>query len=203
MAAHRWIARLAVAALHLALFALLWQHRPPALHQPTERLLTTVRLVQPRPTTPQPVPSAINTPRLPTPELPALAPPAFSTETPSPVAAGPTPTVPADSAAAEPPRTTLRLTLPPGYAASASLRSEALNDPRSNTPRRTLEQQIANAAAVTGDWVTERTSDGRMRRRRGDTCVETEESRIASIDRFNQNVAPRAAMMTGKPYKCR
>ncbi|HEY1131303.1 MAG TPA: hypothetical protein VGF12_17995 [Roseateles sp.] len=200
---HRWIARFAVAALHLGLLALLWLHRPPPMQEAGERRLTTVRLVPPR-RTPPPTPPAAATPRLPMPDLPLPAPPAFSSETPavatSPAPAAPAP--PADGATAEPPRTTLRLTLPPGYAASASSRSAALNDPRSNTRRLTLEDRIANAAAVTGDWVEERTSDGRMRRRRGDTCVETEESRIASIDRFNENVAPRAVKMTGKPYKC-
>jgi len=199
---HRWIARLAVAALHIALFALLWLHRPPPLHPPTERLLTTVRLVQPRQPPPPPAPPAAPAPRLPAPELPVPAPPAFSTEAPTPVTVSPTPTPPTVPATAEPPRTTLRLTLPPGYAASASARNAALNDPRSNTRRLTLEDRIANAAAVTADWVEERTSDGRLRRRRGDTCVEAEESRIATIDRFNENVAPRAVKMTGKPYKC-
>jgi hypothetical protein len=98
---------------------------------------------------------------------------------------------------------TLRLTLPPGYAASsAAARNPALSDPRSNSVKPTFESHIANAAAVTGEWVDERTSDGRTRRRRGNTCVETQESRIASIDRFNQNVAPRGAAMTGQEYKC-
>lgn len=199
---HRWIARIAVAALHLGLLALLWLHRPPPLHEPMQRRLTTVRLVPPRQVPPAPASPTADRPRLRAPDLPLPAPPVFSTETPSLVSASPAPAGPAENAPAEPPRTTLRLTLPPGYAASASARSAALNDPRSNTRRLTLEDRIANAAAVTGDWVEERTSDGRMRRRRGDTCVETEESRIAGIDRFNENVAPRTAKMTGKPYKC-
>ncbi|MFT7774741.1 hypothetical protein [Roseateles sp.] len=203
MVDHRWIARIAVAALHAGLLALLWLHRPPPLEDAGKRRLTTVRLVQPRQLPPPPEPPATLAPRLPSPDLPIPAPPVFSTETPSPVAVSPaTAAPPTPAAAAEPPRTTLRLTLPPGYAASASTRSAALNDPRSNTRRLTLEDRIANAAAVTADWVEERTSDGRMRRRRGDTCVETEESRIATIDRFNENVAPRAVKMTGKPYKC-
>ncbi|MBV8034719.1 hypothetical protein [Roseateles sp.] len=199
---HRWIARTGVAALHLGLLALLWLHRPPPLEHPGELRLTTVRLVPLQQRPPPPAPPAATTPRLPAPELSLPAPPAFSSDSPSPAAASPAPAAAADGSAAEPPRTTLRLTLPPGYAASAGVRSAALNDPRSNTVRRTLEGQIANAAALTGDWVEERTSDNRIRRRRGDTCVETEESRIATIDRFNENVAPRATKMTGQPYKC-
>lgn len=206
MAAHRWIARLAVAALHIALFALLWLHRPPPLHQPAERRLTTVRLVQPRHPPPPPPTPATTAPRLAAPELPALAPPAFSTETPAPVTASPAPAAPPPlgDPAAEPPRTTLRLTLPPGYAASsAAARNPALSDPRSNTARRTLEDRIADAAAATGEWVSERTSDHRTLLRRGDTCVEVLRSRIADTDPFNGSVAPRTTPMFGKPYKCK
>ena len=35
------------------------------------------------------------------------------------------------------------------------------------------------------------------------TCVEVLRSRIADMDRFNENVAPRAVKMVGKPYKCK
>jgi len=203
---HRWLARGLVVALHAAVLLALWQHRPPRLDAPGERRVTTVRLIEPRrpPPPPREQPKAPATARLP---LPARPPAAAVPDTPRPDDAPPVATAPAaaptpEHAATEPPRMTLRLTLPPGYAASASVRSAALNDPRSNTRRQTFEDRIANAAAVTGDWVEERAGDGRMRRRRGDTCVETEESRIAMIDRFNENVAPRAAKMTGKPYKC-
>ena len=99
---------------------------------------------------------------------------------------------------------TLRLTLPPGYAASsAAARNPALSDPRSNSARPTFEDRIADAAAATGDWVAERTSDHRVLLRRGDTCMEVLRSRIADTDRFNENVAPRAINMVGKPYKCK
>jgi hypothetical protein len=107
------------------------------------------------------------------------------------------------AAPAEAPRTTLRLTLPPGYAASAAARNPALSDPRSNTARRTLEERIADAAASNGAWSEERTSDHRTVMRRGDTCVEILRSRIADMDPFNGNVAPRTSAMQGKPYKCR
>lgn len=201
---HRWAARAVVVALHAALLAALWLHRPARLGDVGARQATTVQLILPRRQAPPP--EAVREPspaRAPAPTV--IEPQPFSIEVPAapderpPTTAAPTP---APTTPAEPPRTTLRLTLPPGAAASSSVRSAALNDPRSNTRRQTFEDRIANAAAVTGDWVEERTGDGRMRRRRGDTCVETEESRIAMIDRFNENVAPRAARMTGKPYKC-
>jgi type IV secretory pathway VirB10-like protein len=202
---HRWIARGGVVALHVAVLAALWLHQPARRDDTRDRRLTTVRLVQPKPRpTPPPAAPAVAMPRAQAPALPDIPPPAFTTE-PAPAAAT-APAMPStspDTPSAEPPRTTLRLTLPPGYAASAAAaRNPALSDPRSNSVKPTLESRIANAAAVTGEWVEERTSDGRMRRRRGDTCVETQESRIASIDRFNQSVAPRAAAMTGQAYKC-
>ena len=110
---------------------------------------------------------------------------------------------------------TLRLTLPPGYAASAAAaRNPALSDPRSNTPRLTLEDRIADATGGAGAWVEESTSENRAQSvgalgdrrtvmRKGDTCVEIHRSRIADTDTFNGNVAPRAVGMVGKPYKCR
>lgn len=203
---HRWLARGFVVALHAAALLALWLHRPPRLDAPGERRVTTVRLVEPRRPAPPPreQPRASTMPRLPLPARPpaAVVPALPRPDDAPPVATAPTAAPTPEPATTQPPHTALRLTLPPGYAASASMRSAALNDPRSNTRRQTFEDRIANAAAVTGDWVEERASDGRMRRRRGDTCVETEESRIAAIDRFNENVAPRTAKMTGKPYKC-
>jgi hypothetical protein len=161
---HRWFARAIVVAAHLALLAALWLHRPPRLEAPGERRVTTVRLVQPRiREAPPPVPPRM--PRPAAPQAPAATRPATEAapEAPAPEAA----------VTAEPPRSTLRLTLPPGYAASsAAARNPALGDARSNTPRRTLEERIADAAGVTGPVEVERTSDHRMVMRRGDTCQE-------------------------------
>lgn len=212
--APRWPARIVVVALHLALFALLLQHRPPPLPGPDGRRTVTLRLLplpqrppQPaaapaRPLTPLPVlplPSAVPAPALP--ETASNAEPAPAPATPPPLA--------------EPPRTTLRLTLPPGYAASsAAARNPALSDPRSNTARPTLEDRIGDATGGAGAWVEERTSDyasqavgalgdRRTVLRRGDTCVEVHRSRIADSDAFNSSVAPRTVPMVGKPYKCK
>lgn len=202
---HRWIARGLVVGLHLALLAALWLHQPGRRDDTGDRRLTTVRLVQPKPrqAPPPPAAPAVTPPRTQAPALPDIALPTFTTD-PAPATAAPAmPSSLPDTPSTQPPRTALRLTLPPGYSAStAAARNPALSDPRSNSVKPTLESRIANAAAVTGEWVEERTSDGRTRRRRGDTCVETQESRIASIDRFNQSVAPRAAAMTGEAYKC-
>lgn len=214
---HRWLARLAVVALHLALLAALWMHRPPR-HDAGERRLTSVRLVLPRLPPPREPERRTATPP-PLPARPAAlpqAPPVDAiTETP---ATAPAPTMPLPAEApvqpAEPPRSTLRLTLPPGYAAStAAARNPALDDPRSNTPRLTFEQRIADALGG-GDWVEEKTSENNVQSvgavgehrtvmRRGNTCVEVFRSRISDMDPFNGNVAPRAPRMMGKSYKCR
>ena len=220
--AHRWLARLLVVALHLALLAAWWQHRPARLDGSPARQFTTVRLIAPRP---QPDTRPARPPAPPTPR-PAAAPP--PPVTPTPADAPPAPAGPAAAAALPPvtdtppveaPRTALRLLLPPGYAASAAsaaaARNPALGDPRSNTtPRRTLEDRIADATGGSAGWVEESTSDNRSQEvgalggrrtvmRRGDTCVELFRSRIADSDPFNGSVAPRAVSMAGKPYKCK
>lgn len=217
---HRWVARGLVLGLHLALLAALWLHRAPALNAPGERRVTTIRLLQPRPDRPQP-PAAppLAAPRLRTPDLPAISPLQPTADLPAPSNAT-TPTAPQTApptvaTPAEPPRTTLRLTLPPGYAASsAAARNPALSDPRSNSPRPTFEDRIADATGGAGAWVEETTSDNRSQSvgaqgdhrtvmRRGNTCVEVFRSRIADMDAFNGNVAPRSVSMLGKSYKCK
>lgn len=215
---HRWIARIAVAALHLGLFAALWAHRPPPFGEHPDRRLTTVRLIAPPPPRLPPPPAA---PKLAAPrdaERRIIPPPSINIapQTAPETAATPvTITPPAGTPAAEPPRTALRLTLPPGYAASsAAARNPALSDPRSNTARPTFEDRIADATGGAGAWVEESTSDNRSQEvgalggrrtvmRRGNTCVEIFRSRIADTDSFNGSVAPRAVSMVGKPYKCK
>jgi hypothetical protein len=211
-----WPARVAVVGLHLAVFALLWQHRPPPQHEARERRLVTLRLL--------PLPDRQAPPQAaPRPVLPLRALPPRDAPAPLPVpdtaTAEPAPAAPAALAlpppTSEPPRATLRLTLPPGYAAStAAARNPALSDPRSNTPRPTFEDRIADATGGAGDWVEEKTSENRLQSvgalgerrtvmRRGNTCVEVFRSRIAEVDQFNGNVAPRAVHMVGKPYQCK
>lgn len=213
---HRWIARIAVAALHLGLLAALWMHKPPSFDDHHDRRITTVRLIAPRPPR-TPAPPAVPRPATPRePDRRIVLPPTVGIAPPTaPETAPPTPAPPAVAPSAEPPRTTLRLTLPPGYAASsAAARNPALSDPRANTPRATLEDRIADATGGAGAWVEESTSENRSQSvgaqgdhrtvmRRGNTCVEIFRSRIADMDQFNGNVAPRAMSMVGKPYKCK
>ncbi|MDR7331301.1 hypothetical protein [Roseateles asaccharophilus] len=211
---HRWLARGLVIALHAGVLTALWLHRGPPREQPSERRLTTVRLLSPdRPAprapqaTPRPQPEA-RVPALTAPRTPDLP------DEPAPVSTAITAPAPEAPPPAEPPRTALRLTLPPGYAASsAAARNPALSDPRSNTARLTLEERIADATGGAGAWVEEpkenhsqvvgALGDRRTVLRKGNTCVEVFRSRIADTDPFNANVAPRTVAMQGKAYKCR
>jgi hypothetical protein len=72
---------------------------------------------------------------------------------------------------------------PPRGAREASL-GEALNDPRSNSPVKTVESRIA---AVTGDGrvTVEDLGDGRKRYRQGARCIETRPFRGNQIAPFN------------------
>lgn len=207
---HRWAARAVVVALHAALLAALWLHRPQDLAPTGERRSASVRLIRPeRPM--QPRIEGIKAPAQPAGPMPTpqIAPQGYVTEPDAPAGT----VQPAAPPTAEPPRTTLRLTLPPGYAASAAQRNPALGDPRSNTGRPTLEDRIADATGGAGAWVEEpkdnhalavgALGDRRTVLRKGTTCVEVHRSRIADSDGFNSSVAPRTVAMMGQPYPCK
>jgi len=217
---HRWLARALVVALHLALLAVLLTQRSPPSNDASERRSVSMRIILPPPPRSVPTPPRATPARsVPPPRAPATtapqpipmadAPPAVALPTPAP----PT-TPPGTVPAGEPPRTALRLTLPPGYAASsAAARNPALTDPRSNTPRPTLEDRIADATGGAGAWVEERVENhsqsigalGEYRTvmRRGSTCVEIFRSRISDANAFNSSVAPSTIAMVGKPYQCK
>lgn len=214
---HRWLARAFVVALHAALLAALWLHRAPPLREPGERRTVTLRIILP----PKPAAPATAPPPRVAATRPLAQPPApqpqdapgtpATTETSPPAAAAPAPVAPPP---AEAPRTALRLLLPPGYAASsAAARNPALVDPRSNTPRPTVEDRIADATGGAGAWVEERVENhaqsvgalGEYRTvlRRGNTCMEVFRSRISDYNAFNGSVAPSTIAMQGKAYQCK
>lgn len=212
---HRWAARAFVVALHAALLVAALLHRPPGLAPARERQATTVRLIQPQPRVQPPIADTHRITRLPPPlaPVPAISPPPYTVaaDALAPPLAPPTPVT---APPGEPPRTALRLTLPPQYTASAAAqRNPALSDPRSNTPRRTLEDRIADATGGAGAWVEEPKAaqsqvigalgEHRSVLRKGSTCVEVFRSRISDSDPFNRSVAPRTVAMMGKPYQCK
>lgn len=211
---HRWLARGLVIALHAGVLTALWLHRGPPREPPAERRLTTVRLLppdKPAPRTAQAAPRTQPTTRVTAPMTPRM--PDLPDES-APVSTAITMPAPETAPPAEPPRTALRLTLPPGYAASsAAARNPALSDPRSNTPKLTLEDRIADATGGAGAWVEEpkenqsqvvgALGEHRTVLRKGNTCQEVFRSRISDSDPFNSSVAPRTVAMMGKAYKCK
>jgi hypothetical protein len=97
--------------------------------------------------------------------------------------------LPPTAAASTPPA--LDLTLPSAVAAprSPSMRDQSLNDPRSNTPRASVESRIA---ALNGPdrWEAEPMDATRTRWRRNGKCIEVHVARNAQIDPYNQSFSP-------------
>ncbi|WP_198937940.1 hypothetical protein, partial [Pelomonas sp. KK5] len=114
-------------------------------------------------------------------------PPSSNAITPVPADA-----VPAPAAARPAP---LNLALPAAPPASAPLRNPALDDPRANTRRASLETRIANTVGD-GALHEEALGPGRNRFRQGSSCVETAQSRIAQIDPMNETMRGSPRLVT-------
>ena len=89
----------------------------------------------------------------------------------------------------------LNLSLPRGASAPWRPRNPALDDPRSNTARLTMEQKLANAMDGDGSWQMERLDNDRIRYRRGDECLLVTRSRAGQLELGNG--AFRNAWMVG------
>ena len=111
-------------------------------------------------------------------------PPVEASQSALPAVAAPVPT--AESPAAP----TLILDLPRSASAPQRWRNPALDDPRANTPRRTLEAMIAGTMRGDDRLFEEPLGDGRIRYRRGSECALVTPARGAAIDPFNQSVSP-------------
>lgn len=113
----------------------------------------------------------------------------------TPAAAGPTlqaitlpaatPTDPAGPATASASAPPLNLALPRGASAPWRQRSQALDDPRSNTPKLTMEQKLAMAMGGVGNWVEEIIDADHRRMRRGNLCVYLQRPAAAQLDPFH------------------
>jgi len=89
----------------------------------------------------------------------------------------------------------LDLSLPRAASAPWRQRNPALDDPRANTARRTLEGSIA-AVLGGGDQITqEQLQDGSIRFRRGSQCVVAHPNRAQQLDSFNSSVLPKPRLM--------
>ena len=99
----------------------------------------------------------------------------------APVAGPTTPTQTTPTAAASTPAP-LNLSLPRGASAPWRQRNPALDDPRSNTAKLTLEQKLANAMGGDGSWNEERLDLDTVRWRRGNECIVATRSRAGQLE---------------------
>jgi hypothetical protein len=119
--------------------------------------------------------------------------PTTAAQAPSPPADGPAQTTaitaPDTSPTAAPP--SLNLALPRGASAPWRDRHPGRDDPRTNTPRATLESRIAAALGGVEGITEEQLEDGIMRFRRGTQCVLVHPNRAERLDPWNKSVSPK------------
>ena len=175
-----------------------WRERqPPTAAAPPLQ----VRLFVPAPLPTDEARLPLPAPRPPPVPAPLAPPPVGSTAIPEAPALQWIAPAPAPAAPAAPPLAAaapaLVLDLP--RRASAPARSPALDDPRANSRRPTLESRIAGATGgatdTGGAWTEEPLADGLMRIRRGRECWIVAPNRDGQLDPFNQSTTakPRAA----------
>ena len=183
-----------------------WQDRGPPAPEQAPLIVWLQGAPRPRAMPAQPVP----TPRLPlpvvpvVPVVPAVPVPRIARASPqaiTPPVATPLPAlaeasaVPASQSAAAP----LNLALPgrnrAAPAAGYDERNPALDDPRSNTPKPTLESRIV-AALGGSDQITEyRLEDGSLRLKRGNSCVVVRPNRDGVLDPYNNSTRQRLRVL--------
>jgi hypothetical protein len=154
---------------------------------------------------PQPTPSRSDVPRTREDNKPATPQPTADPATPAPLSAGiPLPTQTSGPIGAQPtvPVTpALNLTLSRKDIISVAPRSFAEQSPFRGRLPKTVERQIANAAAETGPWTEERLDYDRIRFRRGNTCITWHRPNPASIDPLREAAGPPNWLSPG-PEEC-
>ncbi len=170
------------------------RREPPALQ---------VLLLRPPPVTATAAPAPAAAPRRPAtqpePQAITAVPPEGA---PGAAAPAPAPTsqpaaAAADSPASAPPAP-LDLRLPRRPPGATATRNPALDDPRGNSARpATVESRIAALLGGVDGIVEERLDDGRMRLRRGSSCVVVHPSRAERIDPFNASPFPKMRGVEG------
>jgi hypothetical protein len=100
-------------------------------------------------------------------------------------------TAPPEPAASAPVERALNTVLPASTARTVerSIKDRLLNDPRSNSPRATLETRVAGVAG-TVELVEERMDATRLRVKQRGACVEVHVSRDAQTNPWNQSHSP-------------
>ena len=208
---------LVVLALHLVVLAGalrlgVWPERTPSEHRPPLAVqLIWQRLTAPAPppkTPPQAEAPALRPPRTARPvqpsqpamlPAPAVTDPALQAIT-QPTATPGEPATPPSAAVG--PAPALNLALPRGASAPWRQRAQAVDDPRSNTPKLTLEQKLAMAMGGEGEWVEEVIDADHRRLRRGNTCVYLQRPAAAQLDPFHQ-ANRHLPWQFGTPTTCR
>jgi hypothetical protein len=184
-----WADRVGTQAMQPALVVTLWQQarqaarpsKPPDTPDTPNTPDTPARRVA-LPPMRRPEPQAITLPaEASAPTAPVAATGSVQEGTPAPAerAAVANTAVPA---ASPPP---LNLTLPRSASAPWRQRHAALDDPRSNTPKLTMEEKLANAMGGDGSWHAERLDGDRIRYRRGDECLLATRSRAGQLELGN------------------
>lgn len=106
---------------------------------------------------------------------------------------------PAATAASAP--APLNLALPQGASAPWRQRSQALDDPRSNTPKLTMEEKLVMAMGGNGQWTEEVIDADHRRLRRGNMCVYMQRSAASRIDPFHPAFR-NLPWQVGQPTRC-
>jgi hypothetical protein len=101
---------------------------------------------------------------------------------PTPPPAAPVESAPPTGPPPAPAQAPLNLALPRSASAPWRARNPALDDPRSNTAKLTLEQKLANAMGGDGSWHEERLDLDTIRWRRGSECIVATRSRAGQLE---------------------
>lgn len=172
---------------------LIWQRltspTPPA--QPPRPEVQAVPQTRAARTVQQDRPATTNTPAIADPALQAITLPAAAPSEPA--------TTAATAASAPAP---LNLALPRAASASWRQRSQALDDPRGNTPKLTLEQKLAMAMGGDGEWVEEVIDADHRRLRRGTMCIYMQRPAAAQLDPFHQANRNLPWQFSSQPSRC-
>lgn len=188
----------AVIAAHVALLWL-WSPGVPPAQAPTRRttvviIALPVPKVAPEPEKERRVVSG-STPSRTSDARPAITP---RGESAAVSALAPSSTGPAAAAASEPASAPkpLDLAVRPRDALRPSPAGAALNDARSNTPRLSASERMAQTLGTDTRLRDEIRPDGSVRLRQGTSCYDARESRAAGLDPYNSAIAPKPRQMS-------
>ena len=103
-----------------------------------------------------------------------------------------TPPAPPDEPreATAPRDTALDLRLPRAASGAQPPSAQATNDPRSNSERKSFGDVLAGALGSDDKLIEEARGDGRLRVRKGASCVDVRPARGAELNPFEQSVRP-------------